>query len=63
MIYDKRDIVILYLSVQLLIMGMCLAHAYHVIGYLEGRESIQTEIDKAINDAVGPYTGLKGYNH
>jgi len=54
MIYDKRDVVMAVMAIQLLVMGVSLTHAYHVIGYLEGQLHTQQELDKAIADAVGP---------
>jgi len=53
-VYDKRDVVMAVMAIQLLIMGVSLTHAYHVIGYLEGQLHTQQELDKAIADAVGP---------
>ena len=53
-VYDKRDMVMAVMAIQLFFMGIALTHAYHVIGYLEGQLHFQQEIDKAIADAVGP---------
>jgi hypothetical protein len=59
---NKTDIILIYLSIQIMIFSYLLIKAEKRISYLEGRQSVQTEIDQAVNDIVGPYKGVKNYD-
>lgn len=51
---NKSDIVIIFLSLQLIVMGIALNRAFYRVGYLEGQLHVQHELDQAIQDATGP---------
>lgn len=51
---NKSDYIIIFLSFQVLIMGIALNRAFYRVGFLEGQLHVQQEFDKAIQDATGP---------
>ena len=56
---SKEDIIIAYLSLQLIVLSGLLVKTEYKIGYLEGQLHEQQMIQEAIDDVVGPYAGGK----
>jgi hypothetical protein len=53
MAINKEDWIILYLSLQLIVLSGLLVKAEYRIGFLEGQLHEQQLIQDAVNDAVG----------
>lgn len=60
---DAKNIALIYLSIQLFILSLVLLRSERRVAYLEGRNSVAQEIDEAVNEAVGPYTGKAAHYH